>query len=147
MSSNTWLGIILICLLLTCAAGCLAEDEKTNGEVIPQPTETPVEEGPDITAGGHEITARVIAGPERHFNPDRTCYSVVQIEAKNIGDEDAFNVVVHCLFIDAETGETRMKNEQFSRFNAGERKIFTLEFDTECTHSYYMEFAFDADSS
>lgn len=147
MIPNRRLGLIFVCLLLICAAGCLAEEDTTDGEVISQPTEIPVEEAPDDTTGDHEITAQVIDGPERRFNPDQTCYSVVQIEARNIGDEDAFNVVVHCLLIDAETGGTQIKNEQYSRFNAGERKIFTLEFDTECTHSYYMEFAFDADSS
>jgi hypothetical protein len=136
--------ILIICILLFFTSGCLEEIRTDSNTPADSPTFSLPKASLDIQPS---IAVSILDGPEKRNRPDETCYWETRIESVNIADSDAYNVVIHCAFIDGKTGEIQIKNEHYRRFNAGERKIFVKIFDGICDHTYYMEFEADYDIS
>lgn len=132
--------IFVVILALSGAAGCV--DNAMN--------DIPATPAPGTTLPGSstekppspEFSVVTIAF-EKRYRPDNSCFWKADMEVTNVGDADAFDVVIHLLFIDDETGEMKTENEYFPRFNANESKIFTEYFDGDCSGAYRLEFEVD----
>lgn len=140
MRENLVIFLMVISLALVGAAGCVDDTSKD----IPA-TQTPVT---TLTAPSTEFhpsplfTVNTISF-EKRYRPDNSCYWKAEMQIHNVGAADAFDVVIHSLFIDDETGEMKTENEYFPRFNANESKIFTEYFDGACSGTYHLEFEVD----
>ena len=136
--------VFIICIFLVFTLGCLEEVQTDSNRSLVSPTFSLPKATIDIQP---TIVVTILEGPEKRIRSDSTCYWETKIQSKNVADRDAYNVVIHCAFIDGKTGEIQIKNEHYSRFNSGERKIFIKKFDGICDHTYYMEFETDFDIS
>lgn len=135
-------AIMLICMLFAGISGCIEDD--SSDEFLPQ-TPSSVTPSPMDFKPMPEFEIGLIKGPVKLIRTDGSCYWEADIAAKNVGEVDAQNVVIHVKFIDTADGSLQTENQYYPRFNIGERKIFTLRFDGICDHSYRMEFEVDAD--
>ena len=140
---------LLLCVaLFAFVASCGCGNTPSGNESIqptnpPQATSTGV---PTLTYAPEPSFEITLTKPlERHYEIDAPCYWVAEVQAVNAGGMDAWNVIIHCTFIDTRTGDEKTQNELFTRFNMGERKVFEKKFEGDCDGSYRMEFSVDFD--
>lgn len=88
----------------------------------------------DALSGNFEHTA---SQPEKHFNPDGTCYYTSQVDVRNTGSDAAENVMVRCSLKDTDTGSiSDTESRYFEIIDPGDHKILTVNLDGECNKSY-----------
>jgi hypothetical protein len=140
MRENLVILLFVISLSLVGIAGCV--DTTTNDTL---PIQTPATTQPESSIE-LPLSPKFTVAPisfEKRYRPDDSCFWKADMQVTNIGDADAFDVVIHSLFIDDETSEMKTETEYYPRFNANESKIFTEYFDGACSGTYHLEFEVD----
>ncbi|NYT05587.1 MAG: hypothetical protein GKC04_04340 [Methanomicrobiales archaeon] len=129
-------GALLVCALV---CGCTDSQETTGGSMPAAPATT-------VTPPPSGSAFQTSTSYTPMFTPQGTCYWKVQVDVVNVGTAAATNVRVSVFLVETATGTAgQPKSELFSRFNAGERKIFFKEFPVECSRDYRIEVAIDSD--
>ncbi|WOX55700.1 FxLYD domain-containing protein [Methanoculleus palmolei] len=138
--------ILVSLLLFASLAGTAAVAGCTEAPPGPEaPTPTP--EGTQTAhatyspAGPEPSFSAAITALEKHFRTDTSCYWVATGTVTNTGDAPGRNVVIRFMLIDDENGMIRSTETRFApRFQAGEKKIFTVEpLPGDCDRQYHAE--------
>jgi hypothetical protein len=73
----------------------------------------------------------------RYYRPEGGCTYGAQVEITNMATDPVTNLAIRFSLRDARSGSVReIKNLALERMDASERKVFTLDFDGDCSAAY-----------
>ena len=129
--------LILICLGITCVAGCLSPDEApiSGGDISVIPAGT---DYPDYAGTYLEGPLRITV-PEfiQYWTSEEGCYWEGRIQVENTGVETENDVIIRSYLIDIDSGDTvDTDTKTFPKVGNGETLSFIVQLRGECDGRY-----------
>ena len=128
---KTHLIFLILCCGALLIAGCTTPNEQP-----PLPTTTSIVTTPATTVYPPPVNV-TIAELGRYYRPEGGCYFGAQVEVTNTGQTPVTNIAIRLSLRDVSTGSIRdIQNLPLERMDTGERKVFTFNFDGDCSREY-----------